>query len=230
MWSVVKGPKLTGAEILKRIEAGKLDPALRGTRRCKPWEVELLALVSEQQAMAFDQLARFLRCEEADAAQIAMYLVHCGYAEYGRLLVGEPPWLWLTEAGNKRSRTGFWTYSLRVGAMPRIRAINEVRLFLARRVPGGEWTCYRALLREQGLNGYRPNGVIKVREECHAVVVRMRSQEDEREIRPLEAHMAIYDAVIVFANPGPRQAIKRLAVDRHWGKVVVRDLPTPESR
>ena len=98
--------RLEGSEVLKRIEAQLLPVAERRTRKPKPWEVELLALIADQQAIPFDQLARFLRCEEADAAQIAMYLVHCGYAEYGRLLVGEPPWVWLTNAGSRRSKDG----------------------------------------------------------------------------------------------------------------------------
>jgi hypothetical protein len=221
---------LEGAEILRRIDAQHLPLSERATRKPKLWEVELLALIAEQQAIAFDQLARFLHCDEADAAQIAMYLVHCGYADYGRLLVGEPPWIWLTGAGTKRSRTRFSTYSLRVGAMPRMRAVNEVRLFLAGRVPDGKWTSYRALVREEGRGGYSPNGVVSVRGERHAIVVRLRSQIEEREIKPIEAHMARYDAVIVFAKPNPRRLIERLAANLHWSKVVVRELPTPESR
>jgi hypothetical protein len=222
--------RLEGLEVLKRIEAQLLPVAERRTRKPKLWEVELLALVADQQAIPFDQMARFLRCEEADAARIAMYLVHCGYAEYGRLLVGEPPWVWLTHAGGRRSRTGFPKYELRVGATPRMRAVNETRLFLARRVPEGEWTSFRALVREQGKAGYKPNGVVSVRGERHAVVVRLRVQTDEREIRPIEAFRAGYDAVVVFAAPGAQRAIERLAANLHWSKVVVREIPTPESR
>lgn len=222
--------RLEGSEILKRIEAQQLTVAERRTRKPKLWEVELLALVADQQAVPFDQLARFLRCEEADAARIAMYLVHCSYAEYGRLLVGEPPWVWLTHTGSKRSRTGYSKYGLRVGAMPRMRAVNETRLFLARRVPDGEWTSYRGLFREQGFNGYKPNGVVRVRGERHAVVVRLRAQVDEREMRPIEAFRADYDAVVVFAAPAARRAFERLAANHHWSKVVVRDIPTSESR
>jgi hypothetical protein len=226
----VKGLRLSGAETLRRIGAQQLVPAERRTRKPKLWEVELLALIAEQQAIPFDQLARFLDCGEAEAAQVAMYLVHCGYAEYGRLLVGEPPWVWLTNGGSRRSRTGFAKYGLRVGAMPRMRAVNETRLFLAARVPEGEWTSYRALLSAQGPRGYRPNGVVGVGKERHAIVVKLGVQLEEREVNPIEAFRADYDAVIVFAKPEPRRFIERLAANRHWSRLVIRDLPTPESR
>ncbi len=229
--SQLGGLRLEGAEVLKRIEAQQLPVAERRTRKPKLWEVELLALIAEQQAIPFDQLARFLHCEEADAAQIAMYLVHCGYADYGRLLVGESPWVWLSAAGTKRSRTGFSKYLLRVAATSRMRAVNEVRLFLAGRVPDGGWISYRALRREEGPAGYKPNGVVTVGRERHAIVVKLTVQVEEREISPIEALMASYDAVIVFANPEPRRLMERLATDRHWSKrVVIRDIPTPDSR
>ena len=111
-----------------------------------------------------------------------------------------------------------------------MRAVNETRLFLAGRVPEGEWTSFRALLREQGQGGYKPNGVVKVRGERHAIVVRLSVQIDEREMRPIEAFRSDYDAVVVFANPAPRRLIERLAANLHWSKVVVREIPTPESR
>lgn len=226
----VKGMRLTGAQILKRIEAQHLPVAVRRTRKASLWEVELLTLIAEQQAIPLDQLARFLHCEEADAARIAMYLVHCGYAVCERVLAGESPWVWLTGTGSRRSKTGLSKYSLRVGAMPRMRAVNETRLFLAGRVPDEEWTGYRVLLREEGQGGYKPHGVIKVRKERHAIVVRLGVQVEEREINPIEAFRARYDAVIVFAKPEGYRLIKRLIADRHWTKVVVQELPTPESQ
>ncbi len=224
------GLRLKGSEILKRIEAQRLPVAERAARKPKPWEVELLALIAYQQAIPFDQLARFLHCEEAEAAQIAMYLVHCGYADYECLLVGEPPWIWLTAVGTKRSRTRLVKYELRVGSTPRMRAVNETRLFLASRVPKGEWISYRALLREQGPSGHKPNGVIRVGQERHAIAVRLRVQVEERESAPIEAFMADYDAVVVFANPQPRRMMERLAANFHWSNVVIREIPTPESR
>lgn len=226
----VKGVRLTGTEVLKRIEAQQLPVAVRHTRKAKLWEVELLTLIAEQQAIPFDQLARFLHCEEADAAQVAMYLMHCGYAECGRLLAGEPPWIWLTTAGSRRSKTGLWKYSARVGVMPRMRAVNEIRLFLAARVPDEEWTGYRVLMHEEGKAGYTPHGVVKVRKERHAIVVKLSTQIEEREVNPIEAFRARYDAVIVFAKPAPYRMIKRLIADHHWTKVVLQEFPSPESR
>jgi len=216
--------------MIGRIAASQGPPGRSGARKPEPWAVEALALIAEQQAIPFDQMARFLRCEEADAAQIAIHLSDSGYAECARLLVGEPPWIWLTAAGTKGSGTGFSKYLLRVAAMPRMRAVNEVRLFLARRLPQGRWISHRALLCESGVKGPKPNGVATVGCERHAIMVKLGAQVPEREATPIEAHLARYDAVVIFAKPDPRRLIERLRIERHWTrKVIVRDIPTADS-
>ncbi len=66
--------------------------------------------------------------------------------------------------------------------MARMRAVNEVRLHIARRAPEARWICARSIVREQGMRGYRPNAVVEVGGERHAILVRLRWQE--RRVRP----------------------------------------------
>jgi len=196
-------------------------------RMPEPWEFELLRLIAEQQAIPFDQFARFLGCEEAQAARVAKHLFKSGFADYGRFLHGEPHWLWLTGRGTRLSGTGFAFIRPKVGAMARMRAVNEVRLHIAARAPEARWICGRSVIREQGKHGYRPNAVVEIGRERHAILVHLSAQLPDLVREVVETHMARYDAVVAFANPRPRKLLERLAADHHWPKLVVREIPNP---
>ena len=109
--------------------------------------------------------------------------------------------------------------------MARMRAINEVRLHIAARAPQARWVSGRSIVREQGKHGYRPNAVVEIGRERHAIVVRLRGGAEERERAILETHMARHDAMIAFCAPPPRKRLERLAAAHHWPKLVVRDIP-----
>ena len=84
---------------------------------------------------------------------MAKHLTEVGFADYGRFLMDEPHWVWLTYRGVRLSGTGFRPSQPTPGAMVRIRAINEVRLHIARRAPEARWVSGRSVLREQGHQG-----------------------------------------------------------------------------
>jgi hypothetical protein len=190
--------------------------------------VELLRLIAEQAAIPFDQLARFIGCGEEQAARVARHLTKAGLTDYGRSLTAEPHWIWLTWRGARHSGIGFPAGAPRVGAMARMRAVNEVRLHIAARAPEARWVCGRTILREQGKRGRRPSAVVEHGEERHAIVVKHGlPHEREREIRVIEAHVARYDAVVYFANPRPLALLKRLHDEYQWPKLVLREIPRP---
>jgi len=112
-------------------------------RRPEPWEFELLRLIAEQQAIPFDQLARFIGCEPEQAARVAKHLFKSGFADYGRFLHDEPHWVWLSGRGARLSGTGLHHRLPRVGAMARMRAVNEVRLHIAARASQARWVSGR---------------------------------------------------------------------------------------
>ena len=202
-------------------------PALRLP---EPWEFELLRLIAEQGAIPFDQLARFVGCEEGQAASLAKHLTKAGFTDYGRFLYEEPYWIWLSGRGTRLSGTGFHFRRPKVGAMARMRAVNEVRLHIARRAPEARWICGRSVVREQGLKGFRPNAVVEIGAERHAILVKRRPQLPEREREILETHMARHDAVIAFCESKPRNLLRRLQAEHHWPKLVVRQIPKPPPR
>ncbi len=194
----------------------------------EPWEFELLRLLAEQTAIPFDQLARFLDCDERQAATVVKHLTKVGYADYGRFLYDEPHWAWLTGRGTRQSGTGFWPTRPRVGAMARMRAVNEIRLHIARRAPEARWIGPRSIIREQGRTGYRPNAVVEIGAERHALVVLLRAGDQGRMRDIIETHVARYDALVAFANPRPMALLKRLQAENHWPKLVIRPIPGPQ--
>lgn len=196
-------------------------------RRPELWEFELLRLIAEQQAIPFDQLARFIGCDQDQAARVARHLSKSGFADYGRFLHGEPHWIWLSIRGVRLSGTELHHRLPKVGAMARMRAVNEVRLHIAARASAARWVCGRSLVREQGVRGHRPNAVVEIGRERHAILVRLGGGSGERDRSILETHMARYDAVIAFCAPVPRKRLERLAAEHHWPKLVVRGIPGP---
>jgi len=184
-------------------------------------------LLAEQQAIPFDQLARFLDCNQEQAARVAKHLTKFGYVDYGRFLADEPHWAWATWRGLRLSGMGFRAEPPRVGAMARMRAVNEVRLHIARRAPEARWICGRSVVRDQGTRGYRPNAVVEIGPERHALLVRFWVAKQERTLAILETHMARYEAVIAFANPGSRALLERLKAEHHWPKLIIRAIPQP---
>ncbi len=198
----------------------------RSLRGPEPWEHRVLRLVSEQSAIPMDQLARFLACGEERAHRVAEHLSKVGFAEYGRFLFEEPRWVWLTARGARFSGTGFAALRPKVGAMGRLRAINEVRLQIATHAPEARWLCGRGIVREQGKRGPRPSAALEIGAERHAILVKQaigRAERREREI--LESLMRGYDAVVAFCAPAPQRLYLRLAAEHGWPRLIVRSIP-----
>jgi hypothetical protein len=191
------------------------------------WEVASMRLIAEQGAIPFDQLARFLEVEENRGARIAKHLSVRGYADYGRFLHGEPPLLWLTHRGCRLSGTDFPYVPPRIGALARIRAVNEIRLHISARAPEARWICGRTVFREQGHRGHRPHAVVEIAGERHALLALLGAKKRDLLIQMLEAHMRRYDALVVFSPARGRRALNLLASKRHWPKLVTRELPRP---
>ena len=221
---------MAGLHLNEGILVERLPADGRRIPRPEPWEHELLRLIAEQGAIPFDQLARFIGAEADQAANIAKHLTKMKFADYGRFLHGEPYWTWLTHRGTRVSGTEFGYLPPRVGAMARMRAVNEVRLHIAARAPDARWISGRTIFREQGGRGRRPNAVVEVGSEHHAIVVQVGWVAPEHATLMIETHMARYDAVIAFANAKPRQGLERLAAEHHWPKLIIRPIPqAPES-
>jgi hypothetical protein len=194
----------------------------------QPWEQRLLRLVSEQGAIPFDQLARFLAIEERQAARVGWHLAERGFATCRPVLHGEPPWLWLNSRGSRLSGTGLAHFKPTGHALTRIRAVNEVRLHITTRAPAARWICGRVVRREQGFRGAAPQAVVEVDGERHALVVRPGNTGNVAQERArIEPLLARYNAVITFGSPRVRTALGRLACRYGYRNLVLRPIPRP---
>jgi hypothetical protein len=189
-----------------------------------------LRLIAEQYAIPSDQLGRFLNCDGAQTAELVTQLAQLGYTQKGALLAGQAEWVWLTKRGAERSGTGFGGMRPEAGSLQRIRALNEVRLQVRSRAPGARWVSGRSIVRDQGKGGFRPDAVIEIEKERHALAIRVghvRAVEAEEEF--LETLMARYDALIVFVSAKRHSVQQRLAEEHGWPKLVIRPIPQPPS-
>lgn len=194
-------------------------------RAPEDWEVEVMRLLSEQGPIPIDQLARFLRCDARAAERISRHLGKAGFAAQRRFLADQPPWVWLTPRGARLSGTGLVGPTPGVGLLPRARAVNEVRLLIAKRAPEARWISHRLLGRQLGREGHIPNGVIEIGDERHAIEVELIQKTKARAVNIIDAHHARYDAVVCFCVPSARRLLERLKEGNHWPKLIIRDLP-----
>jgi hypothetical protein len=189
------------------------------------WVVDALRVVGEQGCIPIDQFARFRRCDGDEAVRVMKGFGRLGYVRYGRLLVREPRWMWLTRAGLYESGLGLAMYVPRPGGIARARAVNEVRLYVEARAPEARWVSRRVLVRDGGRGGHVPNGVVEIGAERHAVMVELGVQGRPRLRRIVGAHLERYEAVVVFAVQEAIGPLAGLCGAEGWDRVVVRGIP-----
>ena len=197
-------------------------------RKVTSREVCVLRLLAEQGAIPLDQLARFLKRDgeavegvEGEAVEEVMSeFAERGLVRRGSPLVDEPDWVWLTPLGARLSGTGLSAPRPKVGSLPRLRAINEVRLRMPRPLSRG-WTSGRVLRRLSGQAGARPAAVIDVDGERHAIELVLVRKDFKRLI---SRRCADYDVVTFFCAPSVYGRVKRLAQSGRWPNLVVRKL------
>jgi DNA-binding Lrp family transcriptional regulator len=186
---------------------------------------ELLELLSEQGAVPFDQLVRFLGCTRSRALSSRRRLQRLGWIEGRLFLVGDAEWFWLSRKGVGIAG-GAHRYTVpSVRSLPHRRAINETRLFLRDKAPAGRWSSERAIHGAAGSVEHVPDAVLEVGGERHAIEVEL-SRKPPREVAEiLDKHSERYDAVIYFCGPQTYGLMKRVQAEGRWPKLHVRHVP-----
>ncbi len=188
----------------------------------------MLRLLSEQVAIPLDQLARFMTSSIKDAVGAVGRLEEAGCISNRRFLVRDYPWYWLSHRGAGMAGTGFPYREPDVSSLAHRRALNEVRLYLARRAPQGRWICERTVLRQRAPSDHLPDAVFEIHGERHAIEAEL-STKRNREIRRIVAeHSYRYDAVVYFCGPRTYSLLKRVEAEDRWPKLIVRRLPEGE--
>jgi DNA-binding MarR family transcriptional regulator len=212
----------------KQSNKGRLARGLRGEgagqQELGPRQRELLELLSEQGAVPFDQLVRFLGCKRSRVKDSIRSLERRGWIEQQRFLAGDSRWFWLSRKGvGVADRAHRYTVP-NVRSLPHRRAINETRLFLRDRAPAGCWSSERAIHGVAGSAEHVPDAVFEVGGERHAIEVEL-SRKPPREVAEiLDQHSLHYDAVIYFCGPQTYRLMQRVQAEGRWPKLMVKQL------
>ena len=190
----------------------------------KPEEIPILGLIAEQGAIPLDQLAGFLDCKLDKAKQLAKHLQEEGLIRRERFFAKEPDWVWLSKRGARFSSTGLSAPKPSIGALPLMRATNDIRIWLTRRAPEVRWVSRRLLLRERGRNASVPRALVETEGERHAIEVHLAPSPESRLEQRIWRRCAEYDAVVCFCTPKAGRQLERLKERHHWRKLFVRAL------
>jgi hypothetical protein len=186
------GPSLDGVGIPRRVTKR------RG--RAEEWEIPLLAMLSEHGAVGIDQLAGLSERDVAEVEEIVASLEERGLVFGEVVLPEEPAWVWCTARGSRLSGTGLWPFKLRLGALDRLRAVNEVHLSLRRNCGDVRWFSERVLLREGNPRKGLPRAVAVIDGDAYAIEVVLKDSgraAAERRLRQLSGgceHVLCYSS------------------------------------
>lgn len=220
-------PKLLVRDLPQRAVARK-QRARFPEREPTPREKQVLRLISEQGAVPLDQLTRFLGPERSRVSEIIEEFQRQNYARCDTLLSGEPDWVWLKTAGSRFAGTSLDCWSPRVGGLPRIRILNELRLHLE----GAEarWLSKRLLRREFGRYAILPDAVLEEGEARRAILFRSDNRDFASVKRRIEAFHGSFDSVVCVC--GSAAVAERMAAfgERHSSyQLVISRLPVLAS-
>jgi hypothetical protein len=204
------------------------SPQADSRRDPYPEEIAILRLISEQNALTMDQLARFFGFYLADMTRFVEEMRSLRWVEVKPLVKGDHPWVWLRQSGAKHAGLGFSSAKPALTTFGHWHAINEARLYLLEHAPSGDWVCERALRRKRGRRGKRrrhiPDALFKVESEVHAIEAELSPKTPEQLEQIVAEHSVNYDAVVYFCSPKTHALIKRLALEDRYPRLFTCEL------
>ena len=209
-----------GRSRARRADAG----LIRTTER----DLRLLRIVGEQYALSVPQLARLMGRSGHAGRWLRERWQRAGWVDGRALLVGRPPFVWLTRRGLSAAGLGYPVWRPTPGALAHVEAVTDVRLDVQRRHPEAKWVSERDLARTRtGRTAHRADGLVVIDGGAVAVEVELTQKERRRAARIMGKLVAAHRSVTYFAAPAPRRQLEQLAQEIGGGRVQV--LPLPEE-
>jgi hypothetical protein len=203
----------------KRGRAADREPTKR--------EQKILKLISEQGAIPIDQLCEFLGRGEVETMGIVDEFVRQRYAERESLLADQSDWVWLKKMGHRFSATSLACPKPSIGALPRIRVLNALRLLHVGPSSEARWISKRMLRRELGRYAVLPHAVLERGGRRHAILVRFHNREFAGLERRIESFHPSFDSVVCYsANEAVRHRMAGLPRRMPSLDLTVEDLPS----
>ena len=199
-------------------------------------DLALLPVIAAQCAITQSQLARLLGRSEHTARSLRARWQRAGWIESRVLMVGVPPFIWLTPAGQRVCGVDWkpWRPSA-LGRLPHLAACTDARLMVAERVPEAVWTSERELLRAARLNDvtrsrHMPDAEVTIGERTVAIEVELTAKERKRTELIVLSLLGRYDAVCYFAVGATRRQLEAIARKEHFRGLQVLELDSrPEG-
>lgn len=222
---------------MSKSEPTKLrTPPRSGAVRPSARALWLLRVVGKQFAVTLPQLAALIARTEHAARWMRARWLRAGWVESGTLIHGQPPFVWLSSAGQRACGLDFkpWRPAA-LGRLPHIAACAEARLVVALRKPEAVWTSERELLREARLAGtprtrHMPDAEVELDSGLVAVEVELTQKQRARTERIARELLARYDAVWYFAASHACGQLEALAKRRGFERLQVLPFETDWSR
>lgn len=194
-------------------------------------DLELLRWSAEQYAARTDQLQLLAGCGARTMRRTTARLRARGLIEARALFVGEPAWVTPTSAGLRLSGSPFRVWSIRVGLLQHVGAVNDVRLHIHERASSSLWICERALARERkDRQDHLPDALVITEDgQRVAIEVELTPKSEKRLIAILDELSHRFDALAYFCAPATQRQLGALADSGRWPKLSVRPLPEPRG-
>lgn len=190
----------------------------------------VLGWVCEQYGARADQLEILLGCGPRTIQRLLARLRDAGLIGTRRLLVGESVWAIPTSRGLRACGQGFGIWHPRLGGLPHVAAVTDVRLHIQARSPDSEWVAERVLAREREPGEHLPDGVVITGDGRRVAIEAELTVKSQHRVRLiLDELSGRFDAVLYFCAPAPFRQLSRLAESGQWPKLGVRELPRPQT-
>jgi hypothetical protein len=199
-------------------------------------DLAALGVIAEQCAITQPQLARLIDRSEHTARSLRARWQRAGWVEGKVLLLGWPPFIWLTRKGQATCGADYkpWRPSAS-GRLPHLAACTDARLIVASRRPQAVWTSERELLRTARIIGtprtrHMPDAEVAVEGRLVAVEVELTSKQQARTEAIARELCARYAAVWYFCTPATAKQLEAIAVKPGFERLQVLALETGGRR
>lgn len=193
-------------------------------------DLRLLPVIAEQCTITQAQLAHLIDRSAHTARWLRQRWQRAGWIDGRVLLVGQPPFIWLTPRSQRACGVDFKPWHPNAsGLLPHLAAVTDVRLYVEGRRPDVRWVSERILRRELALAGLRPEHVpdaeVQVGDQRVAVEVEL-TQKERRRTETVLSHLDCrYDVVWYFAAPAAHRHLERVVRRRGFDRMQLCELP-----
>jgi hypothetical protein len=130
-----------------------------------------------------------------------------------KIVTCTPPWIWLTPHGLRELDLDFKPFSLRLGTLSHLHAINFVRIHTEKNAMGAVWISQRSLWAEQPRRRagedlpHIPDAEVHYRDASYAIEIELTVKSYTRLVSILQELVQMYDYIHYYVSEEAVQAV-----------------------